>query len=195
MLPFAALHDGQRYMIERFAFATAPGLTMLNSAEARKGTVKVLLAGMSEPGDVVEKLTPNLESAMLPVRVTAASLRLRLVPQRVHLGERRALERTALRCQRALDIGKTALEFGVGAAQRGFRIGADMPRQIDQREQEVAGFFREFVGVAAVERRLDLVGLFADLVQHRARIVPVEADASRPCAAIPSRASARVVRP
>ena len=51
-----------------------------------------------------------------------------------------------------------------------------MPRQIDQREQEVAGFLGEFIGVAAVERGLDLVGFLADLVQHRARIVPVEAD-------------------
>ena len=52
-----------------------------------------------------------------------------------------------------------------------------MPRQIDQREQEIAGFVREFLGVAAIERGLDLVGFFADLAQHRARIVPVEADA------------------
>ena len=45
-----------------------------------------------------------------------------------------------------------------------FRIGADMPRQIDQREQQIAGFLREFLLVAAVERGLDLVGLLADLV-------------------------------
>ena len=51
-----------------------------------------------------------------------------------------------------------------------------MPRQVDQREQQIAGFGSEFVGVATIERSLDLVGLFADLVQHRARIVPVEAD-------------------
>ena len=68
-----------------------------------------------------------------------------------------------LRRQRALDIGEAALELGVGAAQRGFGIGADMAGQVDQREQEVAGFVREFFGVAAVERRLDLVGLLADL--------------------------------
>ena len=99
-----------------------------------------------------------------------------LVPQRVHLGERGVFERAALGRQRALDIAKAALEFGVGAAQRHFRIGVDMARQIDQREQQIAGLVREFVRVAAVERRLDLVGFLADLVQHRARIVPVEAD-------------------
>ena len=52
-----------------------------------------------------------------------------------------------------------------------------MARQIDQREQEIAGFLGEFPGVAAIERGLDLVGLLADLVQHCAGIVPVEADA------------------
>ena len=105
-------------------------------------------------------------SASLPGSAAAARrlLTLGLVPQRVHLVERCVLERTALRRQRALDIGEAALELGVGAAQRGFRIGADMARQIDQREQEIAGFVREFVRVAAVERGLDLVGLLADLV-------------------------------
>ena len=91
------------------------------------------------------------------------SSHLRLVPQRVHLFERCVLERTALRRERTLDIGEAALELGVGAAQRGFGIGADMAGQVDQREQEVAGFGREFFSVAVVQRRFDLVGLLADL--------------------------------
>ena len=51
-----------------------------------------------------------------------------------------------------------------------------MPREVDQREQEIAGFLGERFGVAMIERGLDLVGLLANLVQHRARIVPVETD-------------------
>ena len=105
-----------------------------------------------------------------------AAPRLRLVPQRVHLFQRCVLERTALRRERTLDIGEAALELGVGAAQRGFRIGADVAGQVDQREQEVAGFGSEFVSVAVVQSRFDLVRLFADLAEHRAGIVPVEAD-------------------
>ena len=66
MVPFAALHDGQRYVIERYAVASAPGLSMLNSGAGRKANVNVLLAGMSEPGEVVEKLTPELQSAIFP---------------------------------------------------------------------------------------------------------------------------------
>ena len=52
-----------------------------------------------------------------------------------------------------------------------------MARQIDQREQQVAGFLGEFPGVAVIQRGLDLVGFLADLAQDLAGIVPVEADA------------------
>ena len=51
-----------------------------------------------------------------------------------------------------------------------------MARQIDQRKQEIAGFFSEFVGIVAVERGFDFVGLFANLAEHRTRIVPIETD-------------------
>ena len=56
-----------------------------------------------------------------------------------------------MRRKRAFDVSKPVFEFGVGAAQCMFRIGADMARQIDQREQEIAGFFTELIGVAAIE--------------------------------------------
>ena len=78
--------------------------------------------------------------------------------------------------QRALDKGEAALELGIGAAQCHLRISADMTRQIDRREQEIAGLVGKLLRVAAIERRLDFVGLLADLGQHRPRIVPVETD-------------------
>ena len=88
---------------------------------------------------------------------------LRLVPQCVHLLPAMRPSSEALRRERPLDIGEAALELGVGAAQRGFGIGADMAGQVDQCEQEVAGFFGEFFSVAAVQRGFDLVGFLADL--------------------------------
>src|SRR5690349_16299709 len=57
-----------------------------------------------------------------------------------------------------------------------------MPREVDDREQEVTGFSSDFVAVAAIERRFDLVGLFTNLAQNGAWIVPVEAD--RGCLAL-----------
>ena len=50
-----------------------------------------------------------------------------------------------------------------------------MPRQIDRGKEKVADFGRGSRSIA-VKRVLDLVGLFADLAQHGARIVPIEAD-------------------
>jgi hypothetical protein len=88
-------------------------------------------------------------------------------------------ERAAFCRERALDIGETALELGVGAAQCTFGIGADVAGEVDQREQQIAGFIRELFRIAAVQRRFDLVGLFADLGEHRARIVPVEPNGGR----------------
>ena len=54
-----------------------------------------------------------------------------------------------------------------------------MAGEVDQREQEIAGLGRKLVLVGGIKRGFDLVGFFPDLVQHRARIVPVETDGGR----------------
>ncbi|MGY3467343.1 hypothetical protein ACVW0I_004214 [Bradyrhizobium sp. LM6.11] len=98
------------------------------------------------------------------------------IPQRVHLFQRRLLQRSPLRFQRPFDIGKAPLELRVGRAQRGLRVGIDMAGEVDQRKHQVAGFLRDLMLVVAVEGGLDFVGFLADFCQHRARVVPVEAD-------------------
>ena len=60
-----------------------------------------------------------------------------------------------------LDRRKAALEFPVGLPQQRFRIGVKVARKIDGGEQQIADFGRR-VGIVAVERRLDLVGFFAN---------------------------------
>lgn len=57
MVPVGALHDGKQFLIERFAVAIAPGLTVMGSARPQQGIGKVLLAGLSEPGPVMGKLS------------------------------------------------------------------------------------------------------------------------------------------
>ena len=65
MIPFGALHDGESYLIEKFAVAVAPGLSMLGGgAAAGRSGFQMLLAGMSEAGNVVNKLTPEILSAI-----------------------------------------------------------------------------------------------------------------------------------
>src|SRR5207247_3431991 len=78
--------------------------------------------------------------------------------------------------ERALDRGKPALEVGVGGAQRGFRIGAQMTGEIDHRKQEIADLAGQALLLAFFQRGLDLVGFLANFGEHSTRVVPVEAD-------------------
>src|SRR5665647_2755099 len=83
---------------------------------------------------------------------------------------------SAARGQSALDRCEAALEFEVGLPQNAFRVGVEMPGQVDHCEQEVANLGRCAVRVGAVEFGLDLVGFFSNFGEHGARVVPVEAD-------------------
>src|SRR5215471_15139234 len=65
--------------------------------------------------------------------------RLGLVPQCVHLGERRLTGRLSARSERALDRSKAALELLIGRTQHRFRIGIEMARKVDHGEQQIAG--------------------------------------------------------
>lgn len=65
LVPLAALHDGSDFAIRRWAMATVPGLTMLSAAPRGAASSSTLLAGMSEPGPVVDKLPAQVINAML----------------------------------------------------------------------------------------------------------------------------------
>jgi len=58
LIPMAALHDGERYLVERYALASSAGLTLFSPSPLAKGSPKTLLAAMSEPGPVVGDLPP-----------------------------------------------------------------------------------------------------------------------------------------
>jgi CHAT domain-containing protein len=64
LIPLAALHDGEHYLIERYALATSPGLTLFEPSPLARHAPKTLLAGMSEPGPVIERLPPALLAGM-----------------------------------------------------------------------------------------------------------------------------------
>ena len=63
-------------------------------------------------------------------------------------------------------------------AQNAFRVGAQMAGEVDHREQQIADLGRRRGFVGAIELGFDLVGFLADFGEHRARVVPVEADAA-----------------
>jgi len=47
-IPFAALHDGERFLVERFAIAVVPGLELVDPKPMDIATQDVLLVGLSE---------------------------------------------------------------------------------------------------------------------------------------------------
>lgn len=55
MVSFGALHDGREFAIQKRAIATTTGISMTRLGEP-KGEIKALVAGLSEPGSVVDKL-------------------------------------------------------------------------------------------------------------------------------------------
>ena len=56
LVPFAALFNGQEYLIERYAVVTSPGLTLFDPKPIPRKGIKALLAGLSQPGPVVKSL-------------------------------------------------------------------------------------------------------------------------------------------
>jgi CHAT domain-containing protein len=87
LIPMGALFDGRQYAIEKYAISTATGLSMTNSATPAGEQVVALVAGMSVPGAVVEKLSDAMAAQILEPGAAAA-------------GESRGLART--RATRAL---------------------------------------------------------------------------------------------
>lgn len=56
LLPLAALYDGQHYLVERYAVASSPGLTLIKPEPLHHDKLNALLAGLSTPGAVIEHL-------------------------------------------------------------------------------------------------------------------------------------------
>lgn len=67
LLPFAALYDGQHFAVEKYAIAVIPALSLTNTTvrEQQGWQMRTLLAGMSEPGTVVEKLPDFMVEQLL----------------------------------------------------------------------------------------------------------------------------------
>lgn len=48
-IPLTALHDGKQFLINRFAVATTPGLSLTDPRPLKRDELKVLLSGLSQP--------------------------------------------------------------------------------------------------------------------------------------------------
>ncbi len=65
LLPLGALHNGREFLIQRLAVATVPGLTMTSTSRTQGARFQTLLAGMSEPGPVVDKLSTDMVNTLI----------------------------------------------------------------------------------------------------------------------------------
>ena len=90
LIPFSALHDGERFLIEKYAVATIPAITLTDTGSADMGDSGILLNGLSEgvqgfdplPGvekefDEISRLVTHSET-LLNQDYTAANLFARL---------------------------------------------------------------------------------------------------------------------
>lgn len=71
LVPIGALHDGKQFAIDKFAISMATGLSMTNSAPPTRRAFSSLIAGVSEPGAVVEKLSRVMTAQIFEPGATA----------------------------------------------------------------------------------------------------------------------------
>lgn len=72
-IPFSALHDGNQFLIEKFAMATVTGMSMTDQTLSSTRAMSSLVVGLSEPGTVIDKLDPS--KLMGVTQVAKANLR------------------------------------------------------------------------------------------------------------------------
>jgi len=67
LVPFAALFDGAEFLVENYAIAISPGMSLLGMGSRNKKSqnYRTLLAGISKPGPVVKKLPEAVITAAL----------------------------------------------------------------------------------------------------------------------------------
>lgn len=64
-IPLAALHDGKSYLVTRYAFTTLTGLSLFNPKEDIEGDERIFVAGLSDPGPVVEELPDQVNREVM----------------------------------------------------------------------------------------------------------------------------------
>jgi CHAT domain-containing protein len=149
LVPWAALHDGGRYLVERYAVATSPGLSLLEASPLRQQGMRALLAGMSQPGPVVDRLPPAFLRELV--------------------GGGRGLTGTAAPASRALRAMPVGAVPGGGDPDRLLR-DADFRRQLLEQlrlpgvDREISSLSREVPGKALMNEAFGAEAFKAEAV-------------------------------
>ena len=97
LIPMSALSDGKQFLIEKYAVATSPGLTLFDSKPLEHKNLKTLLLGMSNPGDVVKKLPAKAITGFIEVgddSTPSESSEAKLATEKRGLGTRSVAEKS-----------------------------------------------------------------------------------------------------
>jgi CHAT domain-containing protein len=73
-VPMAALHDGERFLVERYAIATTPSLTLTDPNTPKREELRALALGLAEQAIVEGRPFPALENVYTEIRAVATEL-------------------------------------------------------------------------------------------------------------------------
>lgn len=76
LVPFSALFDGERFLLQKYAISTSPGMSLLgnNGSNTVTSDYRALLVGVSKPGSVIEKLPQSIVNAILQIETNTDRL-------------------------------------------------------------------------------------------------------------------------
>jgi CHAT domain-containing protein len=75
LVPVAVLHDGTGFLIERFAVSSVTGMSMTNQTAPQTRDVSALVAGVSLPGGVIDKLDDAMAALIVQPAPSLAATR------------------------------------------------------------------------------------------------------------------------
>ncbi|WP_186510989.1 CHAT domain-containing protein [Caenimonas sedimenti] len=149
LVPFAALNDGERPLLQRIALGTVTGMSMTDAGRPRTGRPTTLLAGVALPGPVVEKLALSDVLRSAPVARSVAG-RAPMLASRTSRSAARALgEREAEAMRRDLALPGVRDEVIAIAALTGGKVLLDGAFTVNAFEREAEGGDYRLVHIAS----------------------------------------------
>ncbi len=72
LIPFSALHDGHRFLVEKYAVVTVPGITLIDHKPLERGKINILINGLSEARQGFSSL-PNVPKELDAIKAVMES--------------------------------------------------------------------------------------------------------------------------
>ncbi len=69
-VPMAALHDGEKFLVERYSIALTPGLQLLSPKSLKQENLNVLVAGLTEARPPAFSALPNVANEVKTIQAT-----------------------------------------------------------------------------------------------------------------------------